>query len=98
MLEEPTKEEPAAAGVATVEPEAELVEVRLDVIPLDSPLVSGEQPPIEQAGDAVYAREELVGKWAGCDVALVAVGACESTFVGLPAVGNDGRARLDVGS
>jgi len=47
--------------VATIEAEREFVEVGGQVLGGDAGLVGAGEPPLEQAGDPVDARQDLVG-------------------------------------
>jgi hypothetical protein len=54
-LENPVEDEASAAGGAAVEAEHELVEVALQVRPVDRSLVGAQQPPLGQGGDPMHA-------------------------------------------
>jgi len=93
LLEQPVKEHSAFLRVASVEPEAELIEVGLQVDRLDGALVSPEHPPLGQAGDPVNPWKYLVclASGAGDAEGLVRVAGSQSRSVGHPAVGDDDR-------
>ncbi len=63
---------------------------------LDGTLIGRELPAIKQTGARDVGREEAHGRADRGDVALVDVGTCEGTLVGLPASGHYGQAWLDI--
>ncbi len=60
VLQQPVEQALAGAGVAPVEPEAELLEIGRQVIDLDASLVGAQHPPLEALPgiDNSYGREE----------------------------------------
>ena len=54
--DEPPEEEAPVASVAAVEAEDELVEIRVEMLVCDRPLVRPEQPAFEQGGHPVHVR------------------------------------------
>ena len=97
LLEQSVEEQATTPGPASVEAERELVEVRVEVLWSDGPLVGAKQPALEQARDAMNARHDHVsGIVLGAhDGPLVLVAAVRHSPIGLPPVGVDSRARLD---
>lgn len=61
VFKEASKKETPELRLAPVETEGELVEVRLKVIRLYGALMGSEQPPLEEAGDAVNSRQGDMG-------------------------------------
>src|SRR3954466_12191309 len=59
-------------------------------------VVGAKKPPFGQRGDPVHAGQRRVGLPAGAGLPLVEVAARGGLAVGLPAVGDDGGALLDV--
>ncbi len=62
LFHEPAEKEPTATRGASVEPERELLQVRLQVGRNDGALVGTEDPPLKQAGDSVHAWHGDVGR------------------------------------
>lgn len=88
-LFEQTKEEHAPVrGLASVEAEREFVQISLQVIFFERALMRTHQPALNERGNAVYTRQDLVG--------LVVVFVFGVTGIGYQTVGVDRRARLDV--
>ena len=90
----------AAARVAAVEPEGELVQVSLQVRRFYPALVGAQQPPLAQRGDPVDGGQQFTGVLAaagrGLLVApLVGVAQGGQAVIAGPAVGDDAAARLD---
>src|SRR5680860_185856 len=56
LFEQSVEEHPSGTGSASVEPEGELLEVRLEVIRADRPLMGPKKPALEQARDPMDAR------------------------------------------
>ena len=98
LFEKPVEEEPALARRATVEAEAELVEVGLEVVAFDGSLVGREQPALHEGGEAVHAGARYVGGQTrtGDIDGLVDLERADGDRVGLQSVADDHRARLDV--
>lgn len=98
-LFEQTKEEHAPVrGLASVEAEREFVQISLQVIFFERALMRTHQPALNERGNAVYARQDLVGLLAGAfdGRSLVVVFVFGGTGIGYQPVGVDRRARLDV--
>lgn len=94
-----TKEEHAPMrGFAPVEPEREFVQIGLQVLFFERALMRTHQPSLNQRGNAVYTRQDLVGVFAGAldGRSLVDVFIFGGTGVGCKPVGVDRSARLDV--
>lgn len=94
-----TKEEHAPMrGLAAVEPEREFIEISLQMIFFKGALMRTHQPSLNQRGNAVYARQDLVGVFAGAldGRSLVDVFVFGGAGVGCKPVGVDRRVRLDV--
>src|SRR5690606_33685567 len=51
--QEPPEQQPTVAGASSVEPEHELVEVRVEVVRFDRTLMGAEQPSLEECGDSM---------------------------------------------
>lgn len=62
LLGEPVEEQPAGLWAAAVESECEFVEVVVDLLVLDAALVRADQPSLEERGDVVDARHDLVSR------------------------------------
>ena len=93
MLEQSVEEQATTPGAASVEAERELVEVGVEVLGSDGPLVGAKQPALEQARDAVDARHHHVSAivLGAHDRPLVLVAAVAHRPIGLPSVGVDAR-------
>jgi len=65
LFEEAVEQQASRSGGTAVEPEGVLVEVGVEVLAADRALVGAEQPPLQQRGDAVYARHDHVRRVAG---------------------------------
>lgn len=65
LFEQPTEYEAAAGRRAAVEPESELLQVRLEVVGCDRALVSAEDPALQQAGYPMNPRHGDVGRIPG---------------------------------
>ena len=61
LLKESTEDQPARTRSAAVEPEGELFQVGLQVAGIDRALVGAEDPPLEQASDAMNAWHRDMG-------------------------------------
>ena len=53
-LHQPKEQHAPRSRATPIEPEAELIEVRLDVIGFDCALVGTEQPGLDERGDAMH--------------------------------------------
>lgn len=98
-LFEQTQEEPAPVrGLAAVEPEREFVQISLQVKCFERALMRTQQPALNERGNAVYARQDLVGLLAGVfeGRSLMIVFVFGGTGIGYQPVGVHRRARLDV--
>ena len=75
QLYQPIEQQSPRPGSTTVEPEAILVEVRLEVVASNGLLVCAAQPALAQRGDPVDGRQKLMSLLtrAGDDAALVLV-------------------------
>jgi hypothetical protein len=80
-LEDAVEDHAPTAGVAAVEAEGELVEVALQMGLVDRALVSAQQPPLRQGGDAMDPRQQLAGV-----IAAGAGGALAASVMGVPVV------------
>lgn len=65
LFDQPVEEHAPMCGLAPVEPEREFVEIGLQVFFFERALMRAHQPALNQRGDAVYARQDLVGVFAG---------------------------------
>ena len=65
LFDQPVEEHTSMRGLAPVEPEREFVQVSLQVIGLERPLMRTHQPAFNERRNAVYARQNLVGFFAG---------------------------------
>ena len=54
VLEQPVEQQAAGAGVAAVESEAELLQIRLQMVDVDTALVGAQQPSLAQRCDSVH--------------------------------------------
>jgi hypothetical protein len=77
------------AGGRAAEAEGELVEVVVEMLVLDAAVVSADQPPLEQRGDHVDTRHDLVSRFRAAvnDGDLVLVADCGQPGVAAPSVG-----------
>ncbi len=82
--------------MTSAEAECELVEVGVEVLGSDRAMVGAEHPALEQARNAMHARQQDVGGivLAAHDGPLVLVAAVGHVPVRLPPVGVHGRTRL----
>ena len=98
LFDQPVEEHAPMRGLAAVEPEREFVKISLQVFCFERSLVRAHQPAFNQRGDAVYARQDFIGVFAGgfdgCSMVEVFVFGC--AWVGWQPIGVDGRARFDV--
>ena len=100
LLDQPVEQQPARTACAAVEAEHVLVEVVVELLARHAALVRSEQPPLEQAGDAVSVRH---GDVRGRRIAVahvrddVRVLVLADVVVARQAVCVDNRAALDVG-
>ena len=62
LLSEPMKEQPASFRTTAVKTKREFVEVIIEMLLLNTTLKRAEQPALEQRGDVVDARHDLVGR------------------------------------
>jgi hypothetical protein len=62
ILEQAEEEQPAPSRAPTVESEAELVEVVVEVLVTDGALVGAEQPALQQGDHQVHPGQQLVGR------------------------------------
>jgi hypothetical protein len=100
-LEDAVEEHPAAAGTPTVEAEHELVQVARQVSAVHGPLVSAQEPSLDQGRHAVDGRHErmrVFSPQAGGPLAAPIMEVAEpgQPLVARPAVGHHCSARLDV--
>jgi len=98
LFDQPVEEHAPMLGLPAVEPERKFVKISLQVFLLEGSLVRAHQPALNQRGDAVYARQDLVGLLAGAfdGRSLVDIFVFGCAGVGCQPVGVDGRARLDM--
>lgn len=98
LFDQPIEEHAPMRGLAAVEPERVFVKISLQVFCFERSLVSAHQPALNQRGNAVYARQDLVGLLAGAfdGRSLVDVFVFGCAWVGCQPVGVDGRARFDM--
>lgn len=98
LFDQPVEEHAPMRGLAAVEPKSEFVEIGLQVFLLEGSLVRAHQPALNQRGDAVYTRQDLVGIFAGAfdGRSMVEVFVFGCAWVGCQPVGVDGRARFDM--
>jgi len=94
-----TKEDHAPMrGLAAVEPEREFIEISLQMIFFKGTLMRTHQPALNQRGNAMYARQDLVGVFTRAfdGRSLVGVFVFGCAGVGCKPVGVDRRTWLDV--
>jgi len=91
------EEESPELRPAPIEAEGELVEVPLQMVRLHGALVGSEQPPLEQAGDAMYPGKERVCRDArvGHRYGLVNIVVRDGGWVREQPVRHDDRPRLN---
>jgi len=98
LFEQAKKEHAPVRGLAAIEPECEFVQISLQVIFFERALMCTHQPALNERGNAVYARQDLVGLLTGAfdGRPLVDVFVFGGTGIGYQPVGVDRRSRLDV--
>jgi len=98
LLNQAKEEHTAMSGFAAVEPEHKFVQISLQVIFFEGALVSPHQPTLNERCDTVYARQNLVGFFAGTldGRTLMDVIVFRGTGIGYQSIRADGRARFDV--
>jgi hypothetical protein len=101
-FEHPVEEQPAARRPSSVEAEDKFVKVALQVRLAGRAPVGPEDPSLGQGGDAVHAGEERTdvlspGGGRSLGMGLVDIAERVDALVPAPAVGHDGRSRLDAG-
>ena len=98
LLNQAKEEHTAMSGFAAVEPEHKFVQISLQVIFFEGALVSPHQPTLNERCDTVYARQNLVGFFAGTldGSTLMDVIVFRGTGIGYQSIRADGRARFDV--
>ncbi len=98
LFDQPVEEHAPMRRLAAVKPEREFVEIGLQVFFFERALMRAHQPALNQRGDAVHTRQDLIGIFAGTfdgrSMMEVFVFGCAG--VGCQSVGVDGRTRLDV--
>jgi hypothetical protein len=65
LFNQPVEEHTPMCGLASVEPEREFVEISLQVFFFERTLMRAHQPSFYQRGNAVYARQDFIGLFAG---------------------------------
>jgi hypothetical protein len=101
-LEQTMEDEPPAAGVTTVEAEDKLIEVSRQMCGIYRTLVGAEKPTLGEGVDSMGSREQGIDVFTRelcCPPAprLMQVAELLQPAIGGPAVGDHGRAWLDVG-
>ena len=61
LLEEPIEEEAPSLRGASIEAERELIEVVVQMLWTDRPVVRAQDPALEQRGHAMHSRHDCVG-------------------------------------
>lgn len=91
LLDQPSKQEAPKLRAPPIEAECKFVEVALQVIPLDGPLVGSEKPPLQQRRHPVHRGQVYVSRVAaGGDVdPLPVVAVLAETVVALSGIGSD---------
>ena len=67
LLRQAEEEFAAAFRSAPIESESELVQVVVEMLVTDSPLVGSHQPSLEERDDSVDTRQQLRGRGRGCE-------------------------------
>ena len=62
LFHEPQKEQTAASGVAAIEAKGEFVEIGIQILRGDRPLMGAQQPAFEQRGNAMDCRQANVSR------------------------------------
>jgi len=98
LFDQPVEEHAPMRGLAAVEPKREFIEISLQVIFFKGTLMRTHHPALNQRGNAVYARQDLVGIFAGYldGRSLVDVFVFGCAWIGCKPVGVDRRAGFDV--
>ena len=99
LMEKPVEEQAAGAGVASVEPESEFVEVVVELLRPNPALMGGQQPALEQSSHPVDPWHQLRAVCGGGPDGHppVPVPSPVDPHVALPGVGQQQGSGLDVG-
>lgn len=97
LFEKTTKQKPPKLRAAAIEAKGELVEIRLEMVRLDGPLMGPEQPSFEKTCDAVHTGQGYMGRIAGFgdDMWLVPVVFANRRRIRRQTVGDDDGAWHD---
>jgi len=91
LLKKPVEEHSSGARSSTIKAEGEFIQVGLQVVGANRPLMGAHQPPFCESGDPVHSGEPLVRLFAGVldGGAWVGVIGPSGTWVGYQSVGMD---------
>lgn len=97
LFKKPAEHETAAAGMAAVEPESELLKVGLEMGSVYRALMGAQQPALEKTCDPVNTRHRYMGgvTAVGEDGLLALETVLGEVVVATPSVGLDRRLTLD---
>jgi hypothetical protein len=98
LLDQSKEQLASRSGGAAVEPKCEFIQIPVEMIRSDRPLVSAEQPPLQKRYHAVDSREERINRFSFPAFDLPVMNVSLQTHIRIQPIGSHYASRLNRGS